>query len=134
MSSALLKNGAQSEAGLQGCLPEGIRTRKREWGGRLNRVAPGNVGRVHADIQAPLHQSGLWRCDHTTPTLLPTGSTARAGRTACTTRHVPLTGSQFKTSLILAKKWEKAKARVDEEAGGGDTDPGCLFHPGDDWV
>lgn len=98
-------------------------------GRQVEAGGPAHMGRVHADTQAPLHQSGLWRRLPCHTHLLPTGSKPGLG-----TRHVRLPDSPLKASLILARKWEKAEARVEEEAGGGDTDPGCLFRPGDDCV
>lgn len=61
---------------------------------------------------------------HPTPTPTAKGSTASSGFRAW---HVRLTDSKFKTSLILAKKWEKAKARVEQETGGVTQIPGIYF-------
>lgn len=75
----------------------------------------GNVDKAHANI---------W-----TATCLPSVSgdgdpqpipppALRAARPVLAAGHVQLADSRFKTSLIIAKGWEKAKARVEPEAGG----------------
>lgn len=81
----------------------------------MKSMVPGNVGRARANIWASfcltsVSGDGDPHLSHPPP--------PRVAQPVLAAGHIRLTDSQFKTSLIIAKKWEKAKARVEQEAGG----------------
>lgn len=98
--------------------------RKREWVWQAGSGASRGGGQGHANARPIRFRSSSGEGGHHTPDPS-TGS-----------QHSQRPDSPFKTSSILAKKKKKkgeSRARVEQEAGGGQR-AGCSFHPGDDWV
>lgn len=85
----------------------------------------GKEGKAHATICTLICINFLWKCR---PPPHPP-STPRAAQPILAAWHVHLTDSQFKTRLILAKTWEKAKAGEwgEREAGGMTQTQGIYF-------